>query len=93
MGDYTRIRVSRPMVDDKTLDLRTNKVGGCTGDPLIRLMSVLNEGLNEFHVIVQKSVIPVEVLKILLRRKGYEVEILEAVDEDTVLGKIYKVAH
>lgn len=78
------------MTSNEALDLRTNKVGGCTGDPFIELMNALSKGISELHIIFQKSVMPIEVLKIILKKKGYELEVLKLLDEDTILGKIYR---
>lgn len=82
--------MSKFMSSNEVLDLRTNKVGGCTGDPFIKLMNVLSEEISELHIIFQKSVMPIEVLRIILRKKGYELEILKLIDDDTILSKIYR---
>jgi hypothetical protein len=78
------------VVSERVFDLRLNRVGGCTGDPVLRLLTLINEGLNDFKVIAQKKVLPPEVLQTILRKKGYRIEILGEEEGDAFLIRIYK---
>ena len=78
------------MVSEQVFDLRLNRIGGCTGDPVLRLLTLINEGLGDFKIIAQEKVLPPEVLQAILKKKGYRMEILGEEEGDALLIRIYK---
>jgi len=78
------------VVSEQVFDLRLNRIGGCTGDPVLRLLTLINEGLSDFKIIAQKKVLPPEVLQVILKKKGYRMEVLGEEGGDAFLIRIYK---
>jgi len=78
------------VVSEQVFDLRLNRIGGCTGDPVLRLLTLINEGLGDFKIIAQKKVLPPEVLQAILKKKGYRMEILGEEEGDAFLIRIHK---
>jgi hypothetical protein len=59
--------LARPVID-----LRV-KGKGCTGDPVYRLNNVLGKGFKEVELIVDPSKLPLAVVSLVAKRKGYSV--------------------
>jgi len=59
--------LTRPLID---LRVRGK---GCTGDPVYRLNNVLSKGLKEIELVVDPSKLPLAVISLIAKRKGYAV--------------------
>jgi len=51
-------------------DLR--KIGGCSDNPISYLLKILEEGHGEFTVLTKKTLIPLELARLIAMRKDIE---------------------
>lgn len=59
-------------MNNEVVDLRTRRKG-CTGDPVFRLNKVLSKGDPELILLTDPAKLPLEVVSLLAKRKGYSV--------------------
>lgn len=61
----------------EVVDLRSGS-GTCTSNPLVRLLNIVNKGLEqEIVVLARKDDIPIGILKLLASKNGYEIVVIE----------------
>lgn len=58
----------------KEIDL--SKELGCQDNPVSKLLKLLDEGREEFVILIKKSTMPFEIAKIIATRKQYSVELV-----------------
>ncbi|MEM0031764.1 MAG: hypothetical protein QXS24_00765 [Desulfurococcaceae archaeon] len=58
----------------KEIDL--SKELGCQDNPVSKLLKLLDEGREEFVILIKKSTMPFEIAKIIAARKQYSVELV-----------------
>ncbi|MGB9827915.1 hypothetical protein IMZ38_05175 [Thermosphaera chiliense] len=59
------------------MEIDLTKSASCSDNPVSRILSLLNEGVEDFTVIVRADVVPFDFAKLVAGKKGYEVEKLE----------------
>ncbi|MCS7098914.1 MAG: hypothetical protein NZ925_01025 [Sulfolobales archaeon] len=61
----------------KVLDLRGAR--SCTDNPMVKLLNVLNRGADlELHIVASGSDLPLNILKLVASKSGYEVVRVES---------------
>ncbi|MEM0086528.1 MAG: hypothetical protein QXV93_04625 [Zestosphaera sp.] len=78
------------MSEDRIFDLRSGKVGGCTSDPVIKLMKLISEKLDYFEIVFYRDVLPPDVLRVILKKKGYTLEVLKELEDNAILARVKK---
>lgn len=73
----------------RSYDLRLNKVGGCTGDPVMKFAQLLNQESNAFQIITTRMVLPPEVVRLIAGKKGFKVDVVEETN-DYIVMKVYR---
>jgi len=67
-----------------SIQLDLSSPGGCSDNPLTRLITVLKEGLPEVRVKSKTNIVPYGLAKLLGDKYGYSVEVLESSGEDVL---------
>ncbi len=61
------------------------KIGGCSDNPISYLLKILEEGHGEFTVLTKKTLIPLELARLIAMRKGYRVDVISDVGDELKL--------
>ncbi len=67
------------------MEIDLTKSASCSDNPVSRILNLLNEGIEDFTVIVRVDVVPFDFAKLIASKKGYEVE---KVEEKEIIVKL-----
>lgn len=63
-------------------EINLSKDSSCQDNPISRLLRLLDEGHDEFAVLIKKTTLPFEIAKIIAARKQYDVELVGYNDDE-----------